>query len=733
MDDQTKFPCIPPTKPEYFVQVLSEVEDYNLKLMNIPEMWKRTKGKGVRVAVLDTGTPTHDDVPVKGKFSAVPNYLYDENGHGTAVSSMIGAIAGNGMGIAGIAPECELYTCAVLDKNGTGSSEWIAAGIRWAVDVAQAHIINMSLGMPGYPISQRIKDACQYAYGKGVTLIAASGNEHGAICQPGIYDTVISVGAVDKDKKPADFSNMGEQLDFVAGGVSCYMAYLHNGYAKQSGTCLKEGTLIYTPTGPVAIEHVKPGTEVYAYKDGRVVRRIVTANLNQGKNTVYRVLSRGRGVWATNTHKFLTINQDTKEISWTPLNELTKKHRFPLKVGFDVDVNPYLDKVIPDDLAWLMGFFLGDGWLCHVEGDKTHGSASRVQFANGIDVPLIEKVKSIYYKYVGKQLKDNKEATWSHDDSTRVACLIENIGLGGKANSKTLPLWLWSLSKEKRYAFYRGYTEADGNDSKVAEDGTILKTSYECVSESLLHRVMVMADYDGFMHSKLCKRVRPNKAPNSKSGKFCTSYCTTVHEYRPPYGANCMKTTNSDHKVITEIKGKDVLLSYFPDGDFCLGLWEIEEGTEHEANVYDLTVPDADCFVAEGLIVHNSFASPAIAGLAALIISDALNADPPQILTPAQVQDGIQKISMDLGTVGKDIQTGYGVPIFGYTNPAFNIPQLPPPSPEATLKESSLSLATRANDLASKLSNPAAVSETLLFLSGELKAAAEAIVKKEQP
>jgi len=364
MNDQTKFPCIPPTKPEFFVQVLSEVEDYNLKLMNIPEMWKRTKGKGVRVAVLDTGTPTHDDVPVKGKFSAVPNYLYDENGHGTAVASMIGAIAGNGMGIAGIAPECELYTCAVLDKNGTGSSEWIAAGIRWAVDVAQAHIINMSLGMPGYPISQRIKDACQYAHDKGVTLIAASGNEHGAVCQPGIYDTVISVGAVDKDKKPADFSNMGEQLDFVAGGVSCYMAYLHNGYAKQSGT---------------------------------------------------------------------------------------------------------------------------------------------------------------------------------------------------------------------------------------------------------------------------------------------------------------------------------------------------------------------------------SFASPAIAGLAALIISDALNANPPRVLTPAEVQEGIQKISMDLGTVGRDVQTGYGVPIFGYTNPAFNIPQLPPPSPEATLKESSLSLATRANDLASKLSNPAAVSETLLFLSGELKAAAEAIVKKEQP
>jgi len=577
-------PCIPKYKPQGFVRMLSEVEDYNLKMMNIPMMWKTTKGKGIRVAVLDTGTPTHDDVPVKDKYSCVPNYMFDENGHGTASASVIGAIAGNGMGVAGVAPECELYTCAVLNKQGSGRAEWIVDGIKWAVDCAKAHIINMSLGMPKAPISKKLLEACEYAHSKGVVVVAASGNDHGPVCQPAIYDTVISVGAVDADKSLANFSNMGDELDFVAGGVACYMAYLHNGYAKQSGTCLKEGTLIYTPTGPVAIEHVKPGTEVYAYKDGRVVRRTVAANLNQGKNMVYRLISRGRAVWATSTHKFLTFNQGTKDIGWTPLNELTKQHRLPLKVGFDVDVNPYLDKVVPEDLAWLMGFFLGDGWLCHV-------------------------------------------------------------------------------------------------------DGTILKTSYECMSESLLHRLMVMADYDGFMHSKLWKRVRPNLAPNSEPGKLSTSYCTTVHEYRPPYGANCVKTTTSADGVPAEVKGKDVLLDYFPDGDFCLGLWNIEEGTEHEANVYDLTVPDADCFVAEGLIVHNSFAAPALAGVAALIMSEALNGPDKKLLTPEEVYKKLEDISVDLGDLGKDFKTGNGIPLFGYTNPDKPGPAIP----EA--KSSSLAIA----------------------------------------
>ena len=236
-------PWIPKTKPYAYVQMLSEVEDYNLKMMNIPLMWATTKGKGIRVAVLDTGTPTHDDVPVKGKFSCVPNYMYDENGHGTASASVIGAIAGNGMGVAGVAPECELYTCAVLDKNGSGMPDWIASGIRWAVDVAKAHIINMSLGMTKTPISKKLLEACEYANSQGVVVVAAVGNEHGQVCQPACYPTVIAVGAVNDKQSPADFSNMGEEVDFVAGGVDCYMAYLHNGFAKQSGSSFSSPAL----------------------------------------------------------------------------------------------------------------------------------------------------------------------------------------------------------------------------------------------------------------------------------------------------------------------------------------------------------------------------------------------------------------------------------------------------------------------------------------------------------
>lgn len=140
------------------------------------------------------------------------------------------------MGLVGIAPECELCTCAVLSKDGSGKIPYVAAGIRWAVDNAKAHIINMSLGIPATPESKVLKDACEYAYRKGVTIVAAAGNESTAVCQPASYPYTIGVAAVDDHKQRANFSNYGTAVEFAAGGVDCYMAYLSKGYAKMSGT-----------------------------------------------------------------------------------------------------------------------------------------------------------------------------------------------------------------------------------------------------------------------------------------------------------------------------------------------------------------------------------------------------------------------------------------------------------------------------------------------------------------
>lgn len=230
-------PMIPPVVPDIRVGILSEIQDYNHDLMNIPQAWRNTMGGGVKVAVLDTGMPRHQDMTVEGSRSFVSGYLEDQCGHATAAGSVIAAIANNGMGVKGVAPDALDYYGAVLDKYGTGSVRAIVDGIYWAVDDLHADIINMSLGIPGeYECDRALEVACDYAYSKGVTLFAASGNTGGAVNYPAKFESVAAVAAVDRDTHVAEFSSRGPEVEFAAGGVNVYMCYRNNGYASMSGT-----------------------------------------------------------------------------------------------------------------------------------------------------------------------------------------------------------------------------------------------------------------------------------------------------------------------------------------------------------------------------------------------------------------------------------------------------------------------------------------------------------------
>lgn len=235
--DDELIPMIPDLKPEFTVSLLGQVEDYNHELTNVPVMWKHTKGKGVKVVVLDTGMPKHKDITVTGARSFIPGYLEDQNGHGTGCGSLIAGVGSNDMGIVGIAPEVDDYYGAVLNASGAGSLKAIADGIRWAVDEVGADIINMSLGTPAvYGCDERLEEACKYAYDKGVTLVAAAGNDNGRVNWPAALPQVIAVAAVDRKLRKAEFSSYGPEVEFSAGGVEVMMAYKNNGYASMSGT-----------------------------------------------------------------------------------------------------------------------------------------------------------------------------------------------------------------------------------------------------------------------------------------------------------------------------------------------------------------------------------------------------------------------------------------------------------------------------------------------------------------
>jgi serine protease len=206
-----------PDDPGFSVQ-------WHLTQINVERAWDMSTGQGVTVAVLDSGVNPAGFDGFGGRlvsgYSAVNpsnrDFTKDNNGHGTHVAGTIAQQTNNAAGVAGIAFNASIMPVKVLNKMGWGTNRQISDGIRWAADHG-ADIINLSLG--GYFDSRTMKDAVDYAYNRGVVLVAASGNE-GAIevAYPAAYENCIAVGAVGYDEVVADYSNRGLALDIVAPG-----------------------------------------------------------------------------------------------------------------------------------------------------------------------------------------------------------------------------------------------------------------------------------------------------------------------------------------------------------------------------------------------------------------------------------------------------------------------------------------------------------------------------------
>lgn len=195
------------------------------------------RGKGVKVAVLDTGILAgHEDVSAV-KTIDVGYGTADGHGHGTHVSGIIGAKLNNGKGGVGVAPECSIYSIKVLKDTGSGTSSTIIKGVNQAVLYNKVDIINMSLG--GALYSQVEADAYQRAYEEGVAVFCAAGNEFSNSAHyPAAYKSTISVAALDKSMGKAYFSNYDSGVRYSAPGVDIYSTYKSSAssYKSMSGT-----------------------------------------------------------------------------------------------------------------------------------------------------------------------------------------------------------------------------------------------------------------------------------------------------------------------------------------------------------------------------------------------------------------------------------------------------------------------------------------------------------------
>lgn len=232
----------PTVMPTSSMQTANDSLDWGVSRIGAgADIWTKTKGKGIRVAVLDTGgdlahPDLRDGIAASKDFTGSRSGPSDVNGHGSHCCGVIGARL-DGQGLAGVAPECSILVGKVLGDNGSGADAWIAAGIDWSI-AQGADVISMSLGGS---YSKVTHDAVKRAVAAGVIVVAAAGNAgpgENTFGYPGGLPESICVAATDRNDAVARFSSRGAPVYIAAPGVEILSCFPGARYAKMSGTSM---------------------------------------------------------------------------------------------------------------------------------------------------------------------------------------------------------------------------------------------------------------------------------------------------------------------------------------------------------------------------------------------------------------------------------------------------------------------------------------------------------------
>lgn len=196
---------------------------WGLETIEAETAWTRGRGAGVTIAVVDSGVAVdHEDLAGKlvagvacrntgGAAEACTGKPLDDDGHGTHVAGIAAATTGNGLGVAGTAPDAAIMPIKVLFKDcadclSSGTADDVSAAIRWATDRG-ADIINLSLGSTTSAVfGPGFVDAIQYAWDRGAIPVVAAGNDYILTANFGDAPAVV-VSATTRDDTAPTYSN----------------------------------------------------------------------------------------------------------------------------------------------------------------------------------------------------------------------------------------------------------------------------------------------------------------------------------------------------------------------------------------------------------------------------------------------------------------------------------------------------------------------------------------------
>jgi hypothetical protein len=550
-------------------------------------------GKGITTVVIDSGARiTHEQLRGRVRsLTAAPEKGMsgeDSNGHGTYCNSVVGgryAIDRRYKApVEGMAPDCNLISIQALGFIvGMGCSSDIIKAMELSIGL-DAKCVSMSLGSDDAPKDEDNPEAkaINKLVEAGIIPCVAAGNagpNPSTVGSPGSCLNSLTVAAWDElEGKVADFSSRGPTAgdgyikpDVAAPGVrinSALVGFLDGitdpsqpHYGPISGTCLVRDVNIYTPDGPVELGDLKIGDAVYSYSfDGMATIGKVVNIIDQGVKEIYEVTTGdGRKLVATGNHPILAGKSDRVPY-WRRVDQLTRNHELVIP-GLNPLPAQELDELISVEIAKTLGYFLADGWIT-----RTKRRHQNWQVCTSLDGEW-------FFKTFGIPCKPY-EKNWLYTYSKRLALALTLLGFGQPHKKARLPRWVYHLSREKIKAFIDGFAKGDAHIDGLGGYW------FELASEWLVRDLKYLCDWAGYKAYGVKYRERLNKPPHSKNAKIWKSWQVYINPaYMPRF---------------TRVKKVERI---------------------GEDRVFDITVEPYPHFIAEGLVVHNSMATPHCAGL----------------------------------------------------------------------------------------------------------------------
>ncbi|WP_326810538.1 type VII secretion-associated serine protease mycosin [Streptomyces scopuliridis] len=238
-----------------------EGRPWSLQRVQLDELWAQSRGKGVRVAVIDTGVDIKnpqlkDAVDVGSGKNFMDKDLKDDNGnklergkengttdvvgHGTKVAGIIAARPTTGTGFVGLAPDATIIPLQQNDADGNGTAVTLARAINHAVD-EEADVINISQDTAdAVKPTELLQQAVDRALAKEIVIVASAGNDGlgGNVKEtyPASYNGVLAVASSDRNNERAAFSQSGEFVGVAAPGVDMVSTVPGGGHCADNGT-----------------------------------------------------------------------------------------------------------------------------------------------------------------------------------------------------------------------------------------------------------------------------------------------------------------------------------------------------------------------------------------------------------------------------------------------------------------------------------------------------------------